>query len=101
MAEDYLEKNIRSIVEPLVTSLVMEKPKDPVNSFFNNQIRFMIEYLESLRKDDKDTENLQRQELETLRKEVKQMKRIYNDEHEDKSNSSDTEVNKNLNLGRR
>lgn len=30
MAEEYLEKRVRGIIEPMVSSLLIEKPKDHV-----------------------------------------------------------------------
>ena len=30
MAEEYLNKNARSIIEPMVTAVFVEKPKNPV-----------------------------------------------------------------------
>jgi hypothetical protein len=30
-AEDYLEKKVRQLIEPMVSSLLMEKPKEPVS----------------------------------------------------------------------
>jgi hypothetical protein len=29
-AEEYLEKKVRGLVEPMVSSLLMERPKEPV-----------------------------------------------------------------------
>jgi hypothetical protein len=30
--EEYLDKNIRNIIEPLIASLLMDKPKEPVKT---------------------------------------------------------------------
>ena len=30
-AEEYLEKKVRGIIEPMVSSLLMDKPKEPVS----------------------------------------------------------------------
>ena len=33
MAEEYLNQNARSIIQPMVTAVFVEKPKDPVIRF--------------------------------------------------------------------
>ena len=33
MAEEYLNQNARSIIQPMVTAVFEKKPKDPVISF--------------------------------------------------------------------
>lgn len=33
--DDYLEKKLRRIVEPLISSLLMDRPKEPVNKINN------------------------------------------------------------------
>ena len=30
-AEEYLQKNVRGILQPMVSAVLLEKPKDPVN----------------------------------------------------------------------
>jgi hypothetical protein len=30
-AEEYLQKNVRVILQPMVSAVLLEKPKDPVN----------------------------------------------------------------------
>ena len=32
--DEYLDKKIRFLVEPLITSLLIERPKEPVKSIF-------------------------------------------------------------------
>ena len=32
--EEYLKKNVRGILQPMVSAVLMDKPKDPVNNFF-------------------------------------------------------------------
>ncbi len=32
-AEEYLEKKIRALIEPMISSLLMERPKEPVKIF--------------------------------------------------------------------
>jgi hypothetical protein len=33
-AEEFLQKKVRGIIEPMVSSLLMEKPKEPVRDYF-------------------------------------------------------------------
>jgi hypothetical protein len=35
-AEEYLQKNVRGILQPMVNAVLSEKPKDPVNNIINN-----------------------------------------------------------------
>ena len=32
-AEEYLEKKVRGIIEPMVSALLMDKPKEPVRIY--------------------------------------------------------------------
>lgn len=32
-AEEYLKQNVRGILQPLVSAVLLEKPKDPVSNF--------------------------------------------------------------------
>ena len=34
-AEEYLEKKVRGIIEPMVSALLMDRPKEPVRSNLN------------------------------------------------------------------
>jgi hypothetical protein len=34
-AEEYLEKKVRGIIEPMVSALLIDRPKEPVNKFIN------------------------------------------------------------------
>jgi hypothetical protein len=34
--EDYLDKKVRCIFEPMISALLMDKPKEPVKLFFIN-----------------------------------------------------------------
>ena len=34
--EEYLQKNVRGILQPMVNAVLSEKPKDPVNNIINN-----------------------------------------------------------------
>ena len=40
-AEEYLQKNVRGILQPMVSAVLLEKPKDPVNIQIIN-IYFLI-----------------------------------------------------------
>ena len=33
-AEEYLQQNVRGILQPMVSAVLLEKPKDPVNKIF-------------------------------------------------------------------
>jgi len=34
-AEEYLEKKVRGIIEPMVSALLIDRPKEPVTNFIN------------------------------------------------------------------
>ena len=36
MAEEYLNKNVKSIMQPMITAVFTELPKEPVIKFINN-----------------------------------------------------------------
>ena len=36
MAEEYLNKNAKSIIQPMITAVFTELPKDPVIKLINN-----------------------------------------------------------------
>lgn len=42
--EEYLEKKVRCLVEPLITSLLIEKPREPViiKKFYKYLFRFYL-----------------------------------------------------------
>jgi len=40
--EEYLKKNVRGILQPMVSAVLMDKPKDPVNHLLNNIYLFNI-----------------------------------------------------------
>ena len=33
-AEEYLKKNVRGILQPMVSAVLLEKPKDPVKKIY-------------------------------------------------------------------
>jgi hypothetical protein len=35
--EDYLKQNVRCILQPMVSAVVLEKPKDPVRKIISNK----------------------------------------------------------------
>ena len=35
--EDYLKQNVRGILQPMVSAVLLEKPKDPVRKIINNK----------------------------------------------------------------
>jgi hypothetical protein len=37
-AEEYLEKKVRGIIEPMVSALLLDRPKEPVNNCYKNNI---------------------------------------------------------------
>ncbi len=42
-AEEYLKQNVRGILQPMVSAVLLEKPKDPVNKkyIFNINLDFI------------------------------------------------------------
>jgi len=69
-AEEYLQKNVRGILQPMVSAVLLEKPKDP--------ILFMIRWLQNYSGIQSIGENIEQTELENLRKEVKRYKKNMN-----------------------
>ena len=35
-AEDYLKKNVKDILQPMIKKIIEDKPSDPVNNFIIN-----------------------------------------------------------------
>jgi hypothetical protein len=84
MAEEFLDKKVRGLIEPMVSSLLAENPKEPV--------LFMIEWLQNFSGLKSNGPNMERTELETLRKEMSKYKKRYaaeDEEMEIKSNASE------------
>ena len=38
-AEDYLKKNVKDILQPMIKKIIEDKPSDPVNNFFKNNLK--------------------------------------------------------------
>ena len=84
MAEEFLEKKVRGLIEPMVSSLLAENPNEPV--------LFMIEWLQNFSGLKSNGPNMERTELENLRKEMARYKKKYaveDEEMEIKSNVSE------------
>lgn len=84
-AEEYLEKKVRGIIEPMVSALLMERPKEPM--------LFMIEWLQNFSGLKSIGPNMERIELENLRKEMAKYKKKYAKEDEEMAVHSESEVN--------
>jgi cAMP-dependent protein kinase regulator len=65
--EEYLELKARNIIEPLVNSVLTEKPQDI--------FLYMIDYLQKLQGKNVGSFNMEREELSNLRKELKRYKK--------------------------
>ena len=89
-AEEFLQKKVRGIIEPMVSALLMEKPKEPVSIDIKIQIIFMIEWLQNFSGLKSMGPNMERIELENLRKEMAKYKKKYPDDEEEVH--SDSEV---------
>lgn len=92
--EEYLERKLRCLIEPLVTSLLMEKPQEPVsNKPFIFKILFMIDWLQNFSGIGNISEvNTERAELHFLRKEMKKYaKRFKTEEDANHSEQSNDE----------
>jgi hypothetical protein len=65
--DEYLTKNVRVLVEPLIATILREKPAEP--------ILFMIDWLEKIAGQSSSGHNTEREELNALKKEVKKFKK--------------------------
>ena len=45
MAEEYLNKNAKSIIQPMVTAVFIEKPKDPVINYQYLTYIYFIDFI--------------------------------------------------------
>lgn len=93
MAEEFLEKKVRGLIEPMVSSLLAENPSEPV--------LFMIEWLQKYSGLTSNGPNMERTELENLRKEMARYKKKYaadDEEMEVKSNASEVIINNPRNI---
>lgn len=71
--EDYLDKKVRGIIEPMLTQAAIEQPKEPV--------LFMIEWLQNLQGKSSNAKNMEKEDLKNLRKEIANLKKTF--KHED------------------
>jgi len=71
--EEYLESKLRPLVEPMITSLLIEKPYEP--------ILFMIEWLQNFSGVGNDGINSERAELQFLRKEMIKYTKKYKEKN--------------------
>jgi len=85
---EYLDKNVRPILEPLLFNITKEKPENP--------ILYAITWLRKLVGEDISSENIEKEELKRLRKELKYYKKKYKDEDDldsdSKENDSEEEI---------
>ena len=72
-AEQFIEKKVKNVFEPMITKCLIDKPDEPVNIFII-KIIYMIEYLEKLQ--GTYCKSGEKQELEQLRKEMKKYKKL-------------------------
>ena len=66
MTDDYLNGNIRDIIEPMISALLIAQPEDP--KFF------MLNWLKNLYSLDYIIINKQKEELENLRLQIRNLK---------------------------
>jgi cAMP-dependent protein kinase regulator len=79
---EYLEKNVKPILEPLLFNLTMEKPENP--------ILYAITWLRKyVGENTFNNENIEKEELVRLRKEIKIYKKKYKDEDVDSDSKED------------
>lgn len=72
MADEYLNGNVKEIIEPMITALLIAQPEDP--KFF------MLHWLKNLYSLDYIVINKEKEELENLRLEIRNYKMAKNDE---------------------
>ena len=71
MAEEYLQTKVRGILEPMVNSMLLSCPDEPM--------RFMLTWLVNYTQGSDFTSNGEREELENLRKEIKKYQKLEKD----------------------
>ena len=84
--DDYLEKKVRRIIEPMLIQAAIDQPKEP--------FIYMIEWLQDLQGKKSFTKNMELEELINLRKEVANYKNLYKNEDLELIASSPQDVNK-------
>jgi hypothetical protein len=68
----YLEENVRIILEPMINNVLSDNPKEPV--------KYMIDWLDKyLGLSNEYSLNVEKEELNELRKEIKKYKNKYPD----------------------
>jgi hypothetical protein len=68
----YLEENVRIILEPMINNVLSDNPKEPV--------KYMIDWLDKyLGLSNEYSLNVEKEELNLLRKEIKKFKTKYPD----------------------
>lgn len=77
--EEFLNEKVKVIFEPMISKLLLEKPEEPVNNIknykiLNFQIPYMIDFLGKF-SGKNNNENMEREELKNLRKEVAKLKK--------------------------
>ena len=84
-AEEYLEKKVRGIIEPMVSQIIVDQPKEPMI--------YMIEWLQNLQgKNLHQHLNMEKIELKNLRKEVKKFKQMFTKEDQEMKVDTESEV---------
>ena len=85
--EEPIISEMRSILRPMINTALSEMPKDPVikinfylSLFLSIQIAFMIQWLQNYSGAGIHGENLEKSELENLRKELKHYRKKYEKE---------------------
>jgi hypothetical protein len=81
-AEDYLQSNVKVILEPLIKKILDERPSDP--------IPFMINYLQQ-EYNIKSSQPSKMQELIDLRKQVEEYRKKYEKKDKEMEVSSESE----------
>lgn len=82
-AEEYLNEKVRPIFDSIIVKVILEKPNDPVRiilwKFKINfkKIPFIFDYLSKL-SGKNISQNMEREELNNLRKQVKVLKKKVN-----------------------
>ena len=84
--DDYLEKKVRRIIEPMLIQAAIDQPKEP--------FIYMIEWLQDLQGKKSFTKNMELEELINLRKEVANYKNLSKNEDLELIASSPQDVNK-------
>ena len=86
---EYLDKNVRPILEPLLFNITKEKPENP--------ILYAITWLRKLAGENTYRENIEKEELKRLRKELKYYKKKYKDDDDLDSDSKENDSEEELN----